>query len=78
MSYPEHYFEVARRLLSTPEMSLGGGKIEELPTARLEELSEVAAGGLAWYEVQTTPLEGAKTSEQLVLFREKANPELVV
>ena len=77
MSSSQRFFQVAKRLLSAPEMSLGGGKIEELPAKALIEGGEVKPGGLAWYGVQTTPLEGPRTSEQVVLFDEGVKAGLI-
>jgi formylglycine-generating enzyme required for sulfatase activity len=68
MTNDSPYFQVARRLLEAPQLSLGCQTINALPESSQEEALGGFPGEFAWYVVHTAPLERPATCEHLLLF----------
>ena len=65
------YFQVAKRLLDAPELSLGNQSVRRVSSATTQEESLGGfPGPYAWYTLETRPLELGAVRESLLLFAE--------
>lgn len=71
------YFEVARRLLDEPELSLGGQSVRKLSSGLQSEQPSGCVGSFAWYVVETSLLGAPPTRENLLLFAENQSFEAI-